>query len=65
MATAASRLLSDRLRAQSGVESWLCHFSQLAHAAYFHPFDNVNIACVIETGAMGTDELTWLEMIAG
>ena len=56
------QLKALRSRKYSG--SQLCDLPQLAHAAYLHPFDNKNIASMIETGTVGTDELTRGEVIA-
>ena len=39
------------------------HFAEAAHAAHFHPLDNVNVAGVIEASAVRTDEFAGREMV--
>src|SRR5262249_2531034 len=46
---------------RSGTQS---DFSQFGDASHFDPFDNENVAGVIETGAVGSDEFAGSKVIA-
>ena len=41
------------------------YLSKLADATHFNPFDDINVACVVEARTMRTDKFPGLEVIAG